>query len=77
MRETAGQGVDLVLNSLAGKLLHTSWECVAEFGKMVELGKRDLVAFGQLGMEPFLLNRSYCCVDLAHMTDKRPRQVGR
>src|SRR5262249_38251645 len=46
LRETKGEGVDIVLNSLSGKLLHASWKCVAEFGKMVELGKRDLVGFG-------------------------------
>ncbi|KAJ9133675.1 Thiolase-like protein [Pleurostoma richardsiae] len=77
MRETGGAGVDLVLNSLSGKLLHASWKCVAEFGKMVELGKRDLVGFGQLDLEPFLLNRSYCCVDLAHMMQKRPSAAGK
>ncbi|EON95815.1 putative polyketide synthase protein [Phaeoacremonium minimum UCRPA7] len=77
LRETNGQGVDIVLNSLSGKLLHASWKCVAEFGKMVELGKRDLVGFGQLDLEPFLLNRSYCCVDLAHTMQKRPAYAGK
>ncbi len=77
MRETGGQGVDIVLNSLSGKLLHASWQCVAEFGKLVELGKRDLVGFGQLDLQHFLLNRSYCCVDLSHMMEKRPQEVGR
>jgi NADPH:quinone reductase-like Zn-dependent oxidoreductase len=57
MRETGGQGVDLVLNSLSGELLHASWKCVAPFGKLIELGKRDLAEFGNLEMEPFLQNR--------------------
>jgi len=43
MRETNGTGVDVVLNSLSGDLLHASWKCVAEFGKMVEIGKRDFI----------------------------------
>ena len=77
MRETGGRGVDIVLNSLSGELLHASWRCVAEFGKLVELGKRDLVGFGKLDLEPFLANRSYCCVDLAHTMSKRPESVGR
>ncbi|KAL4887827.1 polyketide synthase dehydratase-domain-containing protein [Aspergillus ambiguus] len=54
MSETGGWGVDIVLNSLSGELLHASWKCVAEFDKLIELGKRDLVGFGQLNMEPFL-----------------------
>jgi NADPH:quinone reductase-like Zn-dependent oxidoreductase len=77
MRETNGKGVDIVLNSLSGKLLHASWDCVAEFGQLIELGKRDLVGYGSLALEPFLLNRSYCCVDLAHMLERRPKHVGR
>ncbi|KAG8162941.1 hypothetical protein KVR01_007419 [Diaporthe batatas] len=72
IRATNGRGVDLVLNSLSGELLHASWKCVAEFGKLVELGKRDLVGFGRLDMEPFLANRSYCCVDLGHVLAQRP-----
>lgn len=75
MRTTLGRGVDVVLNSLSGDLLHASWKCVAEFGKLVELGKRDLVGFGKLDMEPFLANRSYCCVDLAHALAERPAFV--
>lgn len=77
MHATRGRGVDIVLNSLSGELLHASWKCVAEFGKLVELGKRDLVGFGKLDLEPFLANRSYCCVDLAHAMKVRPESVGR
>ena len=64
MRETQGQGIDLVLNSLSGELLHATWRCVSPFGKVVEIRKRDLVGFGKLDMKPFLTNRSYCCVDV-------------
>jgi NADPH:quinone reductase-like Zn-dependent oxidoreductase len=44
MRETEGKGVDIVLNSLSGALLCESWKCVAKFGKMIEIGKRDFMA---------------------------------
>ena len=77
LRATNGQGADLVLNSLAGELLHASWECVAEFGKMIELGNRDLAEYGKLNMEPFLANRSYACVDYGQIIDKRPQMVNR
>ncbi|KPM35703.1 Lovastatin diketide synthase LovF [Neonectria ditissima] len=71
-RETGGVGVDLVLNSLSGELLHATWRCVAEFGKMVEIGKRDLLGSGKLDMDVFMANRSYCCVDMDQMCSKRP-----
>ena len=41
MDATNGSGVDLVLNSLSGELLSTSWECVAPNGAMIDIGKRD------------------------------------
>ncbi|KAL0942745.1 polyketide synthase [Colletotrichum truncatum] len=68
---TQGKGIDVVLNSLSGDLLHATWRCVAEFGTMVEIGKRDLLGFGKLDMDVFLANRSYCCVDLDQICFKR------
>ncbi|KAK3685289.1 putative polyketide synthase [Podospora appendiculata] len=67
MAATGGRGVDLVLNSLSGELLHLSWKCVADFGKMIEIGKRDLVGHGMLGMDLFEANRSYHGVEMSQM----------
>ncbi|KAJ5957961.1 Acyl transferase/acyl hydrolase/lysophospholipase [Penicillium vulpinum] len=75
MKVTKARGVDIVLNSLSGELLHASWDCVAEFGKMIELGKKDGTEFGKLQMNNFLLNRSYCCVDMTHLAQLRPQRV--
>lgn len=62
---TNGRGVDLVLNSLSGELLHASWKCVAEFGKMLEIGKRDFIGKAQLDMDLFEANRSFHGIDIA------------
>ena len=64
MEKTRGEGVQFVLNSLYGELLHLTWTCVAPFGIMVEIGKRDLVESARLDMKPFLANRTYSCVDI-------------
>ncbi|POR37432.1 Polyketide synthase [Tolypocladium paradoxum] len=72
MRETNGEGVDLALNSLSGELLHATWKCIAAFGKMVEIGKRDLIGSGKLDMSIFEANRSYCCVDLDQICFRKP-----
>ncbi|KAL7798706.1 putative polyketide synthase [Trichoderma afarasin] len=72
MAVTNGQGADLVLNSLSGELLHTSWKCVAPFGKMLEIGKRDFIGRGQLGMEVFESNRSFHGIDMSQMAVERP-----
>lgn len=75
LRETGGHGVDMVLNSVSGELLHASWDCVAEFGKMIELGKRDIGENGKLRMRNFLESRSYSAVDLTLLAQKRPRRA--
>ncbi|EER36725.1 polyketide synthase [Histoplasma capsulatum H143] len=72
LQETNGRGVDVVLNSLSGELLHASWECVAEFGKLIEIGKRDLHGRAKLAMNIFEANRSYCCVDLSMVVNRKP-----
>lgn len=70
MRETGGAGIDVILNSLSGELLHATWSCVAEFGILVEIWKRDLIDGGKLDMNPFLANRSYCCIDIDQVWKK-------
>jgi NADPH:quinone reductase-like Zn-dependent oxidoreductase len=67
--------VDLVLNSLAGDLLLASWECVAEGGMMVEIGKRDLMGHAMLPMDRFLANRSFVGVDILSLAKSRPQVV--
>ncbi|KAI1333951.1 acyl transferase domain-containing protein [Xylariaceae sp. FL0016] len=67
MRSTNGLGVDVVLNSLSGELLHASWSCVAVHGCMVDIGKRDFLGRGRLAMNPFVGNRAFFGVDLATM----------
>ncbi|KAL8860967.1 MAG: hypothetical protein Q9178_002722 [Gyalolechia marmorata] len=59
---TNGKGVDVVLNSLSGDLLHESWRACARFGRFVEVGKRDLIDAGKLDMQNFRrnVNNLYC-----------------
>ncbi|KAF4879129.1 Highly reducing polyketide synthase FUM1 [Colletotrichum siamense] len=73
---TKGLGVDLVLNQLSGELLHASWQCVAEFGTFVELGRRDFIGHAKLAMDQFESNRTFCGIDLAHLWARKPRLVG-
>lgn len=73
MGATGGRGVDLCLNSLSGELLHYSWQCVAEFGTLLEIGKRDLVGRGKLSLLPFEDNRNYAGIDLSHIFVEKPQ----
>lgn len=75
MKATGGRGVDVVLNSLSGELLHASWKCVAEFGRFVEIGRRDLIGQGRLAMQAFEGNRSFTGFDLLAISNQRPEMI--
>nr|QHD56300.1 polyketide synthase [Curvularia sp. IFB-Z10] len=75
MQATDGKGVDVALNSLSGDLLHATWKCVAEFGKMIELGTTDLVGAGKLELRAFLDGRSYTGVNLEALVAKKQSVV--
>jgi NADPH:quinone reductase-like Zn-dependent oxidoreductase/SAM-dependent methyltransferase len=64
MRLTNGRGVDVILNSLAGEALRVSWECIAPFGRFVEIGKRDIYGNGRLEMFTFSKNVIFASCDL-------------
>nr|ALQ32738.1 putative polyketide synthase [Fusarium anthophilum] len=75
-RATQGQGVDVVLNSLAGEALRLSWHCLAKFGRFLEIGKADLFANTGLDMKPFLDNKTYVGVNLLDFENNpTPRAV--
>lgn len=70
---TGGKGVDVVLNSLAGKLLHATWSCVNAFGRFIEIGKRDIHENTKIEMDPFRRNVTFASVDLVTMFEKNKR----
>ncbi|KAL5041185.1 hypothetical protein BDW71DRAFT_213267 [Aspergillus fruticulosus] len=75
MRMTQDRGVDVVLNSLAGEGLYSSWACMASFGRFVEIGKRDIHSHSRLNMFYFAKNVSFTAVDVFGMTKERPALV--
>lgn len=66
-RMTKGRGVDVILNSLAGELLRQTWLCIADFGRFVEVGKRDIIDNTGLEMAPFLRNTTFSAFNLEHL----------
>ncbi|KAF4945210.1 hypothetical protein FGADI_12109, partial [Fusarium gaditjirri] len=64
---TGGRGVDVVLNSLVGELLHESWRICGKFGRFVEVGKRDILDGGKLGLSHFKDCGTFTAFDLSEM----------
>ena len=59
--------MDVILNSLAGDLLHATWNCIARFGRFVEIGKRDIHENAKIDMEPFRKSVSFASLDMITM----------
>ena len=84
MRVTGGRGVDCVLNSLSGDGLRASWECMAPFGRFVDISVADINADAALPMAMFSKNVSFRALNLmwlgpdatAELLDKTMRLLG-
>ncbi|KAF2465949.1 BcPKS1, polyketide synthase [Lindgomyces ingoldianus] len=74
-RMTQNRGVDVVLNSLSGDLLTTTWELMAPGGRFIEIGKRDIEANSKLPMEQFRRNVSFCAVSIDRLSPVKMRNV--
>jgi|GEM_PF-1809687 len=72
VRRVTGEGVAIVLNSLAGEAMERSIGVLRPFGRFVELGKRDYVANTHIGLRPFRRNLSYFGVDLDQLLLDEP-----
>ncbi|MEU4894077.1 type I polyketide synthase [Streptomyces sp. NPDC044780] len=70
---TGGEGVDLVLNSLAGAAIRAGVECLRPFGRFVELGVRDILSDAPLGLAPLRHNITFATVDLKEVQLAHPR----
>jgi len=66
-------GVDIVLNSLAGDAMLASFKLLKPFGRFLELGKRDFLDNTQLALRPFLRNIAYSGIDLDELLAAKPR----
>ncbi|KAN0068942.1 reducing polyketide synthase FUB1 [Elaphomyces granulatus] len=62
-RMTKGRGVEVIVNSLSGDALRATWDCIAPFGRFVEVGKVDIYSSARLSMEKFKNNVKFEFVD--------------
>jgi len=59
MALTDGRGVDVVLNALAGEAIPMGMSCLAEFGRFIEIGKRDIYQNSRIPLWPLRRNASF------------------
>lgn len=69
---TEGDGIDVVLNSLAGEAIDRNLRILKPFGRFLELGKRDFQDNTKIGLRPFRNNISYFGIDADLLMKERP-----
>lgn len=74
---TGGEGVDVVLNSLAGEAIRRNLHVLRPFGRFLELGKRDFFENTPIGLRPFKDNISYFGIDADQLLIARPDLAAR
>jgi NADPH:quinone reductase-like Zn-dependent oxidoreductase len=70
---TQGEGIDVVLNSLAGDAIEKSLALLQPYGRFIEIGKVDIYANRRLGMRFLRRNISFATVELGDMWARRPK----
>ncbi|MEO1348588.1 MAG: zinc-binding dehydrogenase [Cyanobacteria bacterium J06635_15] len=64
MRQTNGQGVDVVLNSLSGEFIPKGLSVLARYGRFLELGLRDILSHSQLDLSVFEKRLSFFAIQV-------------
>ena len=75
---TDGKGVDVVLNALAGEAIPMGLSCLAEFGRFIEIGKRDIYQNARIPLRPLRNNASFHVVAMDaifHGNEELTRQM--
>lgn len=75
MEATGGEGVDVVLNSLAGEAIAKGLSVLRPFGRFVEIGKRDVHGNARLGLRPLRDNVTFSVLDLDQAIRLDPPRV--
>jgi emericellamide synthase (highly reducing iterative type I polyketide synthase) len=64
--------VDVVLNSLSGDATRESQNCLAQFGRFVEVGKKDLLSNARMETQYLEKNATFSVVDLGMVAQRIP-----
>ncbi|KAF2167650.1 hypothetical protein M409DRAFT_65790 [Zasmidium cellare ATCC 36951] len=69
---TNGKGVDVIINSLSGRLLQDTFALTADFGRFIEIGRKDFLQNSHLAMRAFDHNVTFGGVDLYKLFTRKP-----
>ena len=77
MQATKDNGIDVILCSARGDMMHDFWRCIAPAGRFIEVGRTDVLASGSLAMDVFKRNATFSSFDMGLLHRQKPSLVGR
>ncbi|KAF5295889.1 hypothetical protein FQR65_LT10377 [Abscondita terminalis] len=75
LKQTGGEGVDIIINSLSEDKLQASTRCLSRRGIFVELGKFDSQLDNPLPFDTFCGGRAFVGIHLDTLLDKAPSEI--
>ena len=73
LEQTGGKGIDVILCSSRGDLMHEYWRCIATCGRFVEIGRTEVLDNGNLSLDVFRRNATFTSFDLEVMSLNKPQ----
>ncbi|KAK8054299.1 hypothetical protein PG996_013600 [Apiospora saccharicola] len=77
LERTGGRGVDVILCSARGELMHEYWRTVASGGRFIEIGRTEVLDKGSLGLDVFRRNATFASFDLEVISTTKPQITAR
>ncbi|KAI0508959.1 hypothetical protein F5B22DRAFT_658737 [Xylaria bambusicola] len=77
LQQTKGKGIDVILCSARGELMHEYWRCIANCGRFVEIGRTEVLDNGKLSLDVFRRNATFASFDLEVMSKTKPQVTAR
>ena len=74
---TGGKGIDVILCSARGDLMHDYWRCIAFSGRFIEIGRTEILNSGSLNLDMFQRNATFASFDLEVISQTRPDIIAR
>jgi len=73
LRDTAGRGVDVVLNAQPGDMMRRNLDVLAPYGRFIEIGKRAVLESESLNLSAFDKNLLFAAIDVDRMMTDNPK----
>lgn len=77
LEKTNGRGIDVILCSARGELMHDYWRCIATGGRFVEIGRTEVLDNGSLSLGVFGRNATFTSFDLEVLSKEKPQITAR